>query len=410
MGKASRRKGTKREMKVDYGRPVRRFLDRAGICRTPPSPALWELLRARLPRPYVNRLDELMDAREAGDRSVDPYPIFWETPEAARLTYGWVAPMTEAWLSWVDQHVRLGGRVLDIGSGMGVHTCYYALNQPNSEVVGIERAEQGVLRSQELAEQLGLTNVRFVHADARALDTHMLGGPFDTVMASAFLVDAEPAEFGAEDPDPWSVTRSVEMLAAGAGLELVDRLAAMLAPGGTYAGLERTPGAPELARWLGAARSAGLTVDTASVTHLPVGRDERLPALRAVKTGDPQDPAELVVVARRLFADHFAEEDRLAADPPVERVWGRELHIEDDHGHGKTRLEVLKLTSGAVATWMATSRGFRQFTPQRSAEDAVRMADGWVSRASMMDPSVVKVIEVEAGPTGVDNDDGSLVP
>lgn len=311
MGKAARRKGTSREEKVDYGRPGGRFLDRAGLCRIPPSPRLWGYLYAKLPRSYVNRLSDVMKARQAGDGGIDLYPLLWQNRDTAKATYGWIAPISEAWLAWIEQHGSFGRRIGDMGCGMGVHTCFYAMRHPGSEVVGIDRSAEGIARAEELATELGIDNVRFICADTTMLQPADVGGPFDTVTASTFLVDVEPHLFVAGDQDPWSIARSVELALEKTSLMPVERLAGLVADGGVYLGLERARDPIALARWIGALGHAGLGLDPSSVGRLRInGHVERIPALRATRQTTQPPLEELSTLVRGIFGSHFAEEKR----------------------------------------------------------------------------------------------------
>jgi SAM-dependent methyltransferase len=57
-------------------------------------------------------------------------------------------------------------RILDIGCDNGIATCFYALQFPDAEVIGIDRCPEGIVCAKHLARDLGLKNVVFIHGDA----------------------------------------------------------------------------------------------------------------------------------------------------------------------------------------------------------------------------------------------------
>ena len=98
---------------------------------------------------------------------------------------------------------------------------------------------------------------------------------------------------------------------------------------------------------------------------------QRLAQVFATK-GEPQAANELWQVVGPMFWEWEPEELRLAEDPPIGRLVGSELEVEDSGGHGMTRLECFELESGALAVLMSTSRKFRDLKLYRA--DQVREA------------------------------------
>lgn len=132
--------------------------------------------------------------------------------------------------------------VLDVGSGVGILTTFYAQQHPQTEFVGIDRSPASIGRAQEQAERLGLTNVRFHCADLEAASRRR---SYDLIVATHALVQAEQ--------DPGVPSRSWETFErvrdglqqtdferrTGIGSKL-DRLADLLAPGARVILFEKT--------------------------------------------------------------------------------------------------------------------------------------------------------------------------
>jgi methyltransferase-like protein/trans-aconitate methyltransferase len=85
-------------------------------------------------------------------------------------------------------------RVLELGCGDGGNLVPMALDLPNSEFVGIDLAEQPIVRGTELAHDLGLTNVELRALDVQALPHDL--GEFDYIVAHGLYswIPPEPRE------------------------------------------------------------------------------------------------------------------------------------------------------------------------------------------------------------------------
>jgi SAM-dependent methyltransferase len=81
-----------------------------------------------------------------------------------------------------------GCRVLELGCGDGGNLVPMAYGLPGSEFCGIDLSARAIERAQRLARTLGLTNVRFEHADLAAAR-----GEFDYVIAHGVYSWIEPA-------------------------------------------------------------------------------------------------------------------------------------------------------------------------------------------------------------------------
>ena len=91
----------------------------------------------------------------------------------ALYTCGFYREMAPNWLDFaalVKGHrpTRREGqpfRYLELGSGMGLHLCLLAAAYPEGEFVGVDFHVDQIAHSRRLQQQLGVTNVSFIHAD-----------------------------------------------------------------------------------------------------------------------------------------------------------------------------------------------------------------------------------------------------
>jgi len=97
-----------------------------------------------------------------------------------------------------DYYLAIGSRVadrisgarsiLDVGCGVGILTTFYARQHPDKTFVGIDRSPASIMRAQEQAKALGLTNVQFECLD---LDHTTPPRSFDLILTTHALVQAE---------------------------------------------------------------------------------------------------------------------------------------------------------------------------------------------------------------------------
>jgi SAM-dependent methyltransferase len=78
--------------------------------------------------------------------------------------------------------------VLDFGCGPGILTTYYARQFPDKTFVGVDRSPASIEVARRKAEDLRLSNLRFMCAD---VETEVLTGFYDAVVATHALLQAE---------------------------------------------------------------------------------------------------------------------------------------------------------------------------------------------------------------------------
>jgi len=88
---------------------------------------------------------------------------------------GYKANLVEHWLpalDGVDQRLREGGKVADVGCGYGISTTLMARHYPNSTFVGYDIHEKSIREARELAARENLTNVTFEVRTAKNYPGH----------------------------------------------------------------------------------------------------------------------------------------------------------------------------------------------------------------------------------------------
>lgn len=116
--------------------------------------------------------------------------------------------LRQAFLEELDQWLPREGRVLDLGSGFGLFSLYFATTAPERRLVGVELSAKRVEEARRSAERLSLTNVEYHNADVLEWEP---SGLFDAI----YMLDVVHHL-------PQSQVRS-----------FLARLIALLKPGGT---------------------------------------------------------------------------------------------------------------------------------------------------------------------------------
>lgn len=91
----------------------------------------------------------------------------------------------EAIFSWLaSANLLQPKRVLDIGCGIGISSCFYATLFPQATITGIDESADAVACAKKLAAKLQLKNVEFVQADILGLPSDLKDQKFDLVFAT----------------------------------------------------------------------------------------------------------------------------------------------------------------------------------------------------------------------------------
>jgi 2-polyprenyl-3-methyl-5-hydroxy-6-metoxy-1,4-benzoquinol methylase len=122
--------------------------------------------------------------------------------------------LRQPFLEEIDQWLPEEGRVLDLGSGFGLFSLYFATTQPKRHVVGVELSEKRVVQARSSAQRLGLHNVEY-HV-ANVLEWDAPGGLFDAI----YMLDV--LHHLPHDSVPTFLARLVSLLEPGGTLLLKD--------------------------------------------------------------------------------------------------------------------------------------------------------------------------------------------
>lgn len=370
MGKASRAKTQRtaadRQRKAQE-QVLSRFLRRAGVVLPSSSHQLWSNIESKLGAEFADDFGTAIQERAANNaagRRNDSavYDLMYRDVDSALATVSFVAPMLRTWALHFQSLSLPPGPLLDLGSGNGLLTCFYASLMPDTQVTGVEIHPGGVACGRTLAEHLGLSNVTFLQGDALSFES---SEQFSVVTSVAGLIEMEG--HAPEGVHPFS-SRLLAQAVWGASESLLARSAqGVLVDGGVFLSMERLPNFGEFARWASALQQSGLSVDLSSSAHLgwdaPPGGPEAMPAIFSVKQ-KPQMPIEFPDLVNwyreRDSQGHndFLVELELFEAPSLSLAAGKHFDVEDHYGKGQTRIYLIERETDAIL-YMSTSRGMR---------------------------------------------------
>ena len=221
---------------------------------------------------------ELADAVE----SQDPvqYELIWQTHESMRRFFWPLSASTLLSLPHLIDRDIVKGRVADLGSGMGLTSCFMAWNWPECHVTAVELTRNGNIRAKEIAERLGITNIEFIEHDLGDIEQV---SKFDLV--TTFLTAHEIGSlnklqdiYGHESHSDEFARINLEKYQSDYAQFVGD----LLNDEGSVFSLERLGGMAEQCAWIGGLRNSGVFIDLAQSTFVyPFdagwGRRERLP-------------------------------------------------------------------------------------------------------------------------------------
>ena len=224
---------------------------------------------------------------------------------------------------WVAYHRRQFGKtVLDVSGDGGVLACFLAWQLPFAQVTALAEDTD---RAAELAEGLGLKNVRFVSGLPES-------GTYDTL----FSADSISAHGTEERVDPTLLLGGQAARYARQVRDYINHLAELLADGGSLISFEPVPRRAQFLGWLYAMGEAGLE---------PAKQYQK--ELQYQNAQGEKAPLQVTVAAKG--ANPGREElFRLFAEPYQEMIRRRSFVLSDFDAEVYLQSEVGELVEGYV--------------------------------------------------------------
>ena len=121
--------------------------------------------------------------------------------------------LRQPFLEELDQWLPKEGRILDLGSGFGLFSLYFATTEPRRNILGVELSERRVAEATRSAQRLGRANVEYQNANV--LDWNAKG-----VFEAIYMLDV--VHHLPEDSVPHFFERIEQLLKPGGVLLVKD--------------------------------------------------------------------------------------------------------------------------------------------------------------------------------------------
>ena len=216
-------------------------------------------------------LDYLTD----DDSSDDLYILKNDNLELSLAVSGYnVKYFYEVYLTWwLNENLPKPDRLLDMGCDCGILTCFYATLYSEAEILGIDKNELAIDRARELADKLGLKNVRFEVHDIHNFVNMEHNQSYDLITSTTVMHEVikfpKDLAWNLNDIDLEQGMESMQPVLNG-----IQRL--LKEDSGLYVSVDRHPIPSLTARWVRALNHANLKVDWDRSYMLPWEFGERV--------------------------------------------------------------------------------------------------------------------------------------
>ncbi len=151
--------------------------------------------------------------------------------------------------NWIIEHKDFFGRtILEIGCDIGLISCFLAKTFPSSTITAIDRCKNGLNIGQKLAEKFGLSNIKFICADANELTEK-----YDTVFSMRVMHENHHAL-----EDTTLLFKQTARIFQEGTNSYAQTLAKLVSDEGLVISIERCGKNPLLLGWLWALRNNSL--------------------------------------------------------------------------------------------------------------------------------------------------------
>jgi SAM-dependent methyltransferase len=322
---------------------------------------------------YVPKLEQLFEERAAGDMSGELYPILFQSADIAIANAYWAVGLTEVVLAWLSANFEPAGRIVELGCGSGLISCFMASRHPDHTIVGVDSCREAVAAATEIAARLKLTNVEFWHSS-------VLDPPdekFDTVIGVTVAVEIDQTihsmrrhRFSTIDRIGSALTETPTPVAAAVTRWGSDN-ARLLS-------IERCSGPATTAKWWNALESAGWSIDRSASSMLAIDSEERtqtIPLFYAQR-GEALAPLSVDEMIEWWTSNAPSTEGLLAElqlrehEPfTVDRSW---LITYPDNAYETFQVFVNEYST---IVWTADTEGFRQILREYDDAEAATIAE-----------------------------------
>lgn len=270
---------------------IDRFFKSLGVPQLADYDELIEHLESRYGDERRAEIEEAFESRADGDYDSFYDFIYSDTDVSIQLA-GMRANLYRTFFNWFESNFSaLAGRILDVGCGNGIATCYLAKQFPKARFVGIDKSPAAIRCATELAQKAKVKNVEFQHSSFSEFSTK-ISDKFSMIVSLTGLSPDEIDFPVGDEREAWA-----EKVASQAMNSDVVSLVQHLAPGGTFVSVDRCRTDTQKFAWLAALQNAGMTIDLLSsgeMTFTDLTGTETLPIIVGALGSTRMTSAELL--------------------------------------------------------------------------------------------------------------------
>ena len=153
-----------------------------------------------------------------------------------------------------------GKKILDLGCDNGITTCFVAMLYPNSQIVAVDKCKKGIKCAEEIAQKLGIKNVRFESVDAKKVDKFFKDEKFDVVLSNRSMLEITNLP---KLKSFWSIDEVQDcIVVANSVLKFFRSVEKVMADDAKLITFERLDSLEEILNFTKSMRECGLYIDT----------------------------------------------------------------------------------------------------------------------------------------------------
>lgn len=269
-----------------------------------------------------------------------------------------------------------GKKILDLGCDNGITTCFVAMLYPNSQIVAVDKCKKGIKCAEEIAQKLGVKNVKFEAVDAKKVDKFFKEEKFDLVLSNRSMLEITNLP---KLKSFWSIDEvENSIVVANSVLKFFKSVEKVMTHDAKLITFERLDGLEEILNFIKSMHASGLYADIDSMCKIQFNElndVEQMPLIVFDKTERDEigfyDAIEIynklpILNKQKDIEDEFAIELQFKALGEKELVYGTQIDYKT--GVGSERREVWKVGDKYV-TYKYSNVGRREIVTEGIEKD-----------------------------------------
>ena len=269
-----------------------------------------------------------------------------------------------------------GKKILDLGCDNGITTCFVANLYPNSEIIGVDKCKKGIKCAEEIAQKLGVENVKFEAVDAKKVDKFFKEEKFDLVISNRSMLEITNLP---KLKSFWSIDEvENSIVVANSVLKFFKSVEKVMTHDAKLITFERLDGLEEILNFIKSMHASGLYADIDAMCKIQFNElndVEQMPLIVFDKAERDEigfyDAIEIynklpILNKQKDIEDEFAIELQFKALGEKELVYGTQIDYKT--GVGSERREVWQVGDKYV-TYKYSNVGRRELVTEGIEKD-----------------------------------------